>query len=263
MRTNKLRRRIKSGVPSLGLSISSWASPDLAEYLGYAGWDYVWMDVEHGSYSLNDVAHISRACDVAGISSLARIGEPNGPADLLGHLETGIQGIVVPHVQSRADVELMVEGCRYPPVGKRGAGAMRPASFGIGNSADFYGDNDDQVLVIALVEDRKGIENIDEIVSVPELDVLLVGPGDLSLDMGLAGKKGAPEVTAAIRHAEQRAKLAGKATMRLVNTPDEAGQAADEGVNLIWTTIRHLMGSANGPWLKSIPARSEAAAAAD
>lgn len=256
MRTNKLKRRIKSGVPSLGLSISSWASPDLAEYLGYAGWDYVWMDVEHSSYSLSDIAHISRACDVAGISSLARIGEPRAAADLLGYLETGIQGIVVPHTQSRKDVELMVEGGRYHPIGKRGAGAMRPASFGVGiNMADYYADQEDSVLLVALVEDVKGIENIDEIVSVPELDVLLVGPGDLSLDMGLAGKKNDPAVAKAIRHAEERAKLADKATMRLVNTPSEAAEAAEEGVNLIWTTIRHLMASAGGQWLKSIPSR--------
>lgn len=260
MRTNKLKQNIRNKVPSLGLSISSWASPDLAEYLGYSGWDFLWMDVEHGSYSLNDIAHIARACDVAGTSSMARISKPNSPADLLGYMETGIQGIVMPHVHSRADVELLVEGTKYYPVGKRSAGAMRPGNFGVGmNAADYYRRANEESLLVALVEDVEGIENIDEIVSVPELDVLLVGPGDLALAMGVAGQKGNPEVKAAVRHAEARAKAAGKATMRLVNTPAEAAEAAEEGADLIWTTIRHLMGAACPPWINSMPAKAPAA----
>src|SRR5690606_13017282 len=124
----------------------------------------------------------------------------NSPADLLGYMETGIQGIVMPHVHSRADVELLVEGTKYYPVGKRGAGAMRPGNFGVGmNAADYYRRANEESLLVALVEDVEGIENIDEIVSVPELDVLLVGPGDLALAMGVAGQKGNPEVKAAVR----------------------------------------------------------------
>lgn len=261
MRTNKLKKNIREGRPSLGLSISSWAHPDLAEYLGYQGWDFVWMDVEHGSYTLADIANIARACDAAGISSMARIGKPNSPSDLLGFMETGIQGIVMPHVHSREDVELMVEGVKYHPVGKRSAGAMRAGSFGVGmNAAELYRKANEESLIVALVEDMQGIENVDDIVSVPELDVLLVGPGDLALSMGLAGQKGNPDVASAVRHAEARAKAAGKATMRLVNTPEQAAEAARDGVDIVWTTIRHLMGSAATPWLSSIPSRSAVAA---
>lgn len=256
MRTNKLKQNIRNGTPSLGLSISSWASPDMAEYLCYSGWDFLWMDVEHGSYSLNDIAHISRACDVAGKASMARIGKPNSPADLLGYMETGIQGIVMPHVHSKEDVELLVEGTKYYPVGKRSAGAMRPGNFGVGmSSSDYYERANEESLLVALVEDVEGIERIDEIVSVPELDVLLVGPGDLALAMGVAGQKGNSDVVAAVRHAEAQAKAAGKATMRLVNTPAEATEAATEGVDIIWTTIRHLMGAACPPWISSMPKR--------
>lgn len=261
MRTNLLKKNIREGKPSLGLSISSWAHPDLAEYLGYQGWDYVWMDVEHGSYTLADIANIARACDAAGIASMARIGKPHSPSDLLGYMETGIQGIVMPHVHSREDVQLMVEGVKYHPIGNRSAGAMRAGNFGFGMSADeHYRKANEESMIIALVEDMQGIENVDEIVSVPELDVLLVGPGDLALSMGLAGKKGDPNVAAAIRHAEARAKAAGKATMRLVNTPEQATEAAEEGVDIVWTTIRHLMGSAAAPWLSSIASRSAVAA---
>lgn len=257
MRTNILKKNIREGKTSLGLSISSWAHPDLAEYLGYQGWDFVWMDVEHGSYTLADIANIARACDVAGISSMARIGKPNSSSDLLGFMETGIQGIVMPHVHSREDVELMIEGAKYHPIGKRSAGAMRAGNFGVGmNAADAYQRANEESMTIAMVEDMEGVENVDEIVSVPELDVLLVGPGDLALSMGLAGKKGDPNVTAAVRHAEGRAKAAGKATMRLVNTPEQAAEAAEDGVDIVWTTIRHLVGSAAAPWLNSIANRS-------
>jgi 4-hydroxy-2-oxoheptanedioate aldolase len=172
------------GEKPYGLFISS-IDPAVTGIMGEAGFDYVVIDGEHGRNDRLQVEQHVRAATATGIVPFVRILE-NSQALIQATLDVGAQGIVVPHVDTAADARRAVEASYYSPRGKRG---MCPAShagrYTMANWIDRTRNADDNVMVIPILESKKSIENIEEILAVDGIDVVHFGPGDLSADMGL------------------------------------------------------------------------------
>jgi 4-hydroxy-2-oxoheptanedioate aldolase len=144
-------------------------------------------------------------------------------------------GIYVPHVQTAEDAKAVVQAVKYAPMGNRSAGSSeRPANYGLTQPPeDYYAAANEETMVVLLVEDTIGVSNLDEIVQVPGIDVVAIGPGDLSLSLGRFKSRADPEAMKAVREAEARIARAGLPFHAQPTNADEAREAIDRGARLI------------------------------
>jgi 4-hydroxy-2-oxoheptanedioate aldolase len=165
------------------------------ELAGHAGFDLVMLDTEHGPNGTVELEHHIRAADSAGIGSLVRVGHA-GSTDILRALDAGARGIVVPHVKSAADVERAAALTRYPPTGRRSlAVSTRAGHHGTRTIDEHLAAARREVVLIAQIEDAEAIESIGEILRVPDLDGVFIGPSDLSASLGHPGQLDHPAVS--------------------------------------------------------------------
>jgi len=199
----RIRQTLKSGLPTVG----SWMqipSPSLAELMGAAGYDWVAIDREHGSIGLSVMADVCRALELNGTVPLARVAE-NSCTEIKQVIEAGCRGIIVPMIESRADLENAVAWAKYPPKGRRGVGFSRANLFGQRFSNHFPVFNDESI-VVAQIESIGAINALEDILSVPDLDAVIVGPYDLSASMGITGQFGDPRFTEALNRVRDLAR---------------------------------------------------------
>jgi 4-hydroxy-2-oxoheptanedioate aldolase len=180
MRPNALKKKIADGVRCLG----GWAaipSGFAVEIYAAQGWDYVTLDMQHGSIDLKDVVPMLQAIN-AGSDATPMVRVPwNDPAYIMRALDAGAYGIVCPMINTRAEAEALVRAGRYPPMGERSNGPFRAAQYG---GADYGQHANDEVLLFAMIETRQAVGNLPEILSVKGLNGVYIGPSDLSLSMG-------------------------------------------------------------------------------
>jgi 4-hydroxy-2-oxoheptanedioate aldolase len=193
-----LRERILKGEVVYGL-FYKLNSPDVAEMVGNAGFDFIIVDTEHSNFSTYDVANIIRAADSTGMSTVVRTFAAT-EEDVLHALDSGADGVQIPSITS---VEVAKEACagsKYFPEGTRGLSmTQRAAMYGAWNKAESYFTYSNRnSLVVAHVENKEMADKVDQLCDVPQIDVLFVGPGDLSQSMGKPGKMDDPEVVAVI-----------------------------------------------------------------
>jgi 4-hydroxy-2-oxoheptanedioate aldolase len=186
MRTNTTKAKLAEGKVVFGAIISRCA-PDQVELFGALGYDFVMIDCEHGPMSLDEVEHMVRAAEVFGITPITRI--PNhADSTILQFLDRGVQGIIVPHVNTQKAAEGVARAARYHPEGHRGMGSGRAHDYGVGVSRDdstrWINAN---LLVIPMVEETEAVDNLDGILKVAGVDVLHVAASDLSQSMGYPG----------------------------------------------------------------------------
>ena len=249
MRTNRVKENLQAGQPSFGVG-TLWPSPEVVEFCGYHGFDWLWLDLEHGAFDLHNLAHVVRAADATGMVSIGRLPHTRDPEVVLRYMETGLGGIIVSHVHGKEDIEFAVQASKYPPVGIRSAGVMRPANWGVGwPSAEYYAWSNENTVVMALVEDREGIENLDEILSVPGLDAVVIGYGDLSLTTGHPGDRYHPEVAELGRIGTQKVLNSKVALQVTVQDGDGARKAVEEGALMVRCSIPSVLGAAMQSWL--------------
>lgn len=192
MRLSDLREAHDRRDPMFG-TFSFFADPAAVEMAAYAGLDYVIIDAEHSARSIADIADLVRGADAAGISPIVRVGSTNANY-ILRVLESGAQGIVVPHIDTAQDAKEVVSAVRYPPAGNRGAFSVsRAARYGSISFATHVDVSNRDVLSIGLIESPIGVSNIGSILD-EGLDVIVLGRGDLSCAMGLAGQPHHPAV---------------------------------------------------------------------
>src|SRR5215510_8622590 len=162
MRTNTTKAKLGEGKVVFGAIISRHA-PDLVELFGAIGYDFVMIDGEHGSMSLDDVEHMVRAAEAFDITPIARI--PNHEdSTILRFLDRGVQGIIVPHINTREMAAAVAGAARYHPDGHRGVAGGRPHDYGIGVSREQSGAFiNAQLLVIPMVEETEAVANLDAI----------------------------------------------------------------------------------------------------
>lgn len=169
---------------------------EVVESLAYAGFDALVLDLEHAPIAPGDLPALVAAGHGAGAYVLARLGD-RSPSTVGQVLDTGVDGVVVPHVGSAAEARTVVAAGRYPPDGERSLNPyVRAAAYQGGES--FTNDANAAVAVLVMVEGRDGIEALDEIAAVPGVDAVFVGPVDLSAALGRVGQPEHPEVVATV-----------------------------------------------------------------
>ncbi len=194
MRKNTLKEKLDQKEKVFGTWIMT-NSLDNAEILGHTGADFIMIDAEHGSMDIETAGRMVSVIRGTQATPLIRVAE-NEKSWVKRGLDTGAEGVMIPMVNSKEEAEQAVSFSKYPPVGIRGTGAGRAVLFGAAAEeyGDYYGQANNEVLVILQIEHYTAVENIDEILSVPGIDIAFVGPYDLSTSMGLPGQMNHPEV---------------------------------------------------------------------
>ncbi|WP_246009254.1 HpcH/HpaI aldolase family protein [Brevibacillus fluminis] len=182
MMTNAVKEKLKKGEPALGALVGMYA-PDLVEMIGYAGFDFVLIDNEHGAFSQREIEQMIRAAELAAIVPIVRVSYD--PSDIQKALDLGAKGIQVPMVNTREEAEKVVKRAKFPPIGQRGAAFItRSARFGIDGGKLYLDAADEQTLIIVHIETPEAVANFAEIVTVPGVDAAFIGPTDLSISLG-------------------------------------------------------------------------------
>src|SRR2546429_4471057 len=211
IRPNRIKQTLAAG--RVATIVGGTNDPDLIDQLGTLGADGIWLEGEHGGVDYADLGNLTRACDLWGMTSVVRVMD-NDYATIYRTLDRGAQGIVVPHVNNRAEAEAAVEAAKFAPLGKRGMFTSRQG-FGVG---DYFKTANDQSLLIVLIEDIVAVRNLAEIVKVDAIDVFFVAPNDLATSMGHIGNMGQPEVQQTVDGALKKIVEAGPAGGTLGHT---------------------------------------------
>jgi 2-keto-3-deoxy-L-rhamnonate aldolase RhmA len=229
MRANLLKRRLAEGRRVCGVLIDV-NNADLVELVGHLGFDFALLDAQHGGLNPELARGLLRAADATSMTSLVRVPK-NDASVILEYLDAGAGGIIVPNVAERADVDAAASAIKYPPAGRRGASSRsRAAGYGIPQTAaQYYAAANDEVLFLPLIEDLAALDHLDEICSAPGTDVVLAGPGDLSLSMGLPGGVRDPQVLAALERIRATAAKAGKPTMTIAGDAAQGRALYEQG----------------------------------
>jgi 4-hydroxy-2-oxoheptanedioate aldolase len=209
IRQNRVKQRLAAGQVATILAGSN--DPDLIDQLGPLGADGIWLEGEHGGVDYADLGNLTRACDLWNMTPVVRVMD-NDYATIYRTLDRGAQGIVVPHVNTKAEAQAVVEAGKFAPIGKRGMFTSRQG-FGVG---DYLKAANDQSLLIVLLEDIVAIKNLDEILSVDNIDAFFVAPSDLATSMGHIGDLGHPDVQRTIDDAIAKIVKSGRVAGTLV-----------------------------------------------
>ena len=208
-----IENRLKSLIKQDKAAIGSWVTLSdaaVVELMGLAGYDFALIDIEHASLDYQTVENMIRAADMAGITPLVRVGQ-NHENVILRVMESGAHGVVVPHVIDGESAERAVRYTKYEPRGIRGISSMtRAARWSSVDFGEHVKNANEQTVVIPMVEDVEGIDNIEEILSVDGVDLVLLGPADLARAYGVTSEKNPPAVRDAVEHAVAAAKRVGK-----------------------------------------------------
>ena len=249
MKPNRMKEKIARGEPALGCSVM-FPSPQIVEMLGFADFDWVLIDCEHGSIGLADVELMAMACDAVGITPIARP-KSNTTSDIQSVMDRGVMGVQVPHVNTAEDARAAVAAVKFGPGAARGlAAGTRPDSWGLGaRMADFASAANAQSLVCVQLEHAEAITNVEEILAVDGIDVFFIGPSDLSQSMGFPGDPKAPPVAKAIDAALAKIVAAGR-TPGMPATPDTLTEVLGKGCRYIYTHLPRLLGIGASAFLK-------------
>lgn len=250
MKPNRMKEKIARGAPALGCSVM-FPSPQVVEMLGYAGFDWVLIDCEHGSIGAADVELMAMACDAVGITPIARP-RTNSASDIQGVMDRGVMGVQVPHVNSADDARRAVAAVKFGPGAARGlAAGTRPDRWGLGaRMPDFAAQANAQSLVCVQIEHAEAIGNLDEILRVEGVDVFFIGPSDLSQSMGFPGDPKAPPVAQAIERALARIVAAGKVP-GMPATAENLAEVTGKGCRYVYTHLPRLIGAGTAAFLKA------------
>lgn len=247
LRPNRVRQKLEAG--ELAFVGGSFTHADDIDASGPIGFDGIWLEGEHGAVDAADLGNLTRACDIWGMTSVVRVNK-NDQSLIYRTLDRGAQGIVVPHVDTRADAENMVAGGMFPPLGKRGLFTSRQG-YGV---RDYVNKANDQTLLITLIEDIEAWRNLDDILAVDGIGVFFVAPSDFASSMGHLGNPGHPEVQEKITDALTRIVAAGR-TAGTLAMDDDVEHFVKLGVQFFYTVT--------APWAvrgaRSFFARAEGA----
>ena len=224
-----LKNRLKKGETVMG-TLLSLPSPEVAEIYSHLAFDWLFLDLEHGAYGFLEAQRMIQA--VGGrCSVLTRVPELS-ELSIKKALDIGSEGVIIPKVNTVSEVEHAVRYAKYQPIGDRGVGAARAHKYGIAFN-EYMDTANEQTLVVIQIEHIDGVNQINEIVQVPGIDVMFIGPYDLSGSMGLVGQVDHPKVLEAIAKVEVAAKAKGLALGFFGMTPKSVKPAIKNGYQLI------------------------------
>jgi 4-hydroxy-2-oxoheptanedioate aldolase len=226
-----IKQRLARGQKQLGL-VMLLPSPDVAEIIAHSGVDVAMIDHEHGTGSLQDFVAQDRVLAASPMRAMVRT-PGHDPAYMQRLLDAGARGLVCPGIDTAEQAQAFVRACRYPPRGARGAGAgARAARYGA--DSVWYGqEHEDDLLLVAQIESAEAVENIDAICAVPGVDMMLIGPRDLSASIGALNRFDNLELWRLVNHAAERIKASGKHLACTLHPGRTVGEMFAEGYDLV------------------------------
>ena len=223
---NPVRLRLAAGEPVFALTITV-PSVEIAAQAAHLGFDFLWVEMEHSPVTLETLRAMVLATRGAPTAVFARV-----PVNELWTakrvLDAGVQGVIFPFTSTPELARQAVDACRYPPVGRRGSGPGL-ASFTWPTTSGYHDLADANVFVIAIVEEARAVEKIDEIAATPGLDAIFIGTSDLSFSLGLRGRQGEPPHAAAIQKVVDAARRRNIPVGRPAATPQQAAELRAQG----------------------------------
>lgn len=244
---NQLRERLAAGRTVVGTMLVEVRQPGIMTLLANAGFDFVLIDNEHGPFSVETIADLSRAARDAGVTPIVRIPELTY-SHVCQSLDGGAQGIMLPRVTDPAQVQECLRYMKYPPEGRRGAVLGRGhTGFKGGPLAEVLAGMNRETFLIVQIETAEAVERVDELLSIPGVDAALIGPTDLSLALGVPAQNEHPKLVAAIE--KTMAACAAHHVIPAIHTNDTQMTAAwaRRGMRLvsIGSEVGHLVAGAS------------------
>lgn len=237
---NKLKDTLRQGGVAIG-AFTTLASPEVVEILALGGMDFVLFDAEHGPLSPESVYPLILAAEAHNLPTLVRIGQ-NERQVILKFLDLGIGGVLIPQTNTAADAKRAVDAMRYSPRGIRGLAGVRSFHWGMEKPvAELVDAINERTLTMVQFEHIDTLQELDQILELPELDMLFVGPNDLAISMGFPGQPGHPEVQAVIEQVIARTKECGKWLGTVAPDPDNANRQIERGFQLVAANVPGLL----------------------
>jgi 4-hydroxy-2-oxoheptanedioate aldolase len=227
--SHALRTRLRTGAPLIASFVET-PHRAVSQVMGAIGYDVLIPDGEHAAFSPRDIEEVIVGADLAGVPSLVRV--PSNTPSTIGHaLDSGAAGVLVPLVNTAEAAHTAAQLSRYPPEGRRGAGPGRATLYGLQREQAIANAREETVVAIQ-IETGTAVENLDEILAVEGVDLVFVGPNDLSHSLGRPPE---PELRAVIDEVLTKAKHAGRMTGILAPTPELCARYRGAGCALLVT----------------------------
>lgn len=232
MRPNLVRQALREGRSVAGPFVGV-ASATMAELFGAAGCDFIVIDTEHSAMGMIEAEHLIRGADVWNMTSIVRV-YTHHFAVINKALDAGAQGVFMPQVNTAAQAEQIVRAARYAPRGIRGvAGITRAAGYGTADLRRHVAESNEEILVIIQIETVEAMRNLDGILQVEGIDLIFIGPNDLSLSLGFPGQRDHASVQEAIETIAAKVQEANMPLGITASTPEAALDYAGKGYQFL------------------------------
>jgi len=239
MVNNRLKKIFAEGKAALG-SFVICNAPDLVEILGITGFDFIVIDTEHGPMGPESTQHLIRAAEVKGITPIVRI--PNSMESTILHtLDIGAHGIQVPQVNDAETARAIVNRSKYYPVGLRGLALARSSDYGLTDPVRYFEQENRETIIVTHCENTKCLENLDAICQIPEIDVIFLGPYDMSQSMGIATQVTHPRIQEAAQKVVDTTRKYGKIAGIFAGSGAIAKERAAQGFQYITLGTDHSL----------------------
>lgn len=227
-----IKASLKQGKLLLGLFLRL-PSPDLVEIFGEAGFDFIIIDQEHGYISPETTSNLIRACDLVEMAAVVRI-SGNLPWFFQHALDIGALGVQVPKINTVSDAKRAVQASKFSPMGSRGVCRnVRAARYSARDSNNYLQASNRDTLVVIQIESKAGAENLEAILGVPGIDVIFLGPYDLSQSLGIPGQVNHPLVRSTMEQVVKACRRADVATGVYADSVEAVRHWVDLGVQYI------------------------------
>ncbi len=232
MKTNQLKESLLEGKAVFG-PFCKINDATMVEIAALSGFNFVILDMEHGPYSIESIQILIRAAEARGITPVVRVTE-NSEALIMRTLDVGARCIQVPQISTKEDAEKVVKSTKFYPQGERGmCRYVRAADYTDIDTSDYFKNANDSILTIIHIEGLKGLENLDEILTADGIDVIFLGPYDLSQSCGVPGEVDHEKVISRMKDAVAVAQKSGKYVGTFTESVENAKKWRDIGVQYI------------------------------
>jgi len=248
---NTTKAKLAAGETVFGCFVK-YAEPTFAEFVAMQGWDFLIFDGEHGTLEPRDLEGLSRAAELRGVTPLARV-TTNQPQIILRYLDTGVHGVQVPWVNTADGVEQAVQSVKYGPRGVRGLAGSRASEWGMGESiGDYTQRANRETMVIIHIETIAAVDAVEEYLAIDGVDVLFIGPTDLSHSLGHPGNPGHPDVAAAMQRVVDAVVPSDTALGIYAGSADVAAEWVTKGARYIATGTDGFLKQSMQAYLKAV-----------
>jgi 2-keto-3-deoxy-L-rhamnonate aldolase RhmA len=224
-----VKQKLREGRPLFAATVTL-PSADAAAHLATAGFDFLWVEMEHSPVTLESLRNIVLATRGLPAQVFARV-PVNELWTAKRALDAGVSGVIFPFTSTPELAQQAAAACKYPPVGRRGSGATL-AKFAWPDGDRYHDSADENVTVIAIIEEARAVERVEEIAATPGIDALFIGTSDLSFSLGLRGEQRDPRLDEAIAKVVAAARRNGKIVGRPGVAPDQVARYMEQGFRL-------------------------------